>query len=37
VGVARALEIFRNEIDLALALSGSAHLSKLDRSCIAWP
>ena len=37
VGVARALEIFRNEIDLALALSGSANLSKLDRSCIAWP
>ena len=37
VGVARALEIFRNEIDLALALSGSASLSKLDRSCIAWP
>jgi L-lactate dehydrogenase (cytochrome) len=36
-GVARALQIFRDEIDLALALSGCGSLSNLDRSCIAWP
>ncbi len=36
-GVARALQIFRNEIDLALALSGCAGLSGLDRSSLAQP
>ncbi|MEO8628350.1 MAG: alpha-hydroxy acid oxidase [Betaproteobacteria bacterium] len=35
-GVARALEIFRGEIDLALALTGRASLADLDRSAIAW-
>jgi L-lactate dehydrogenase (cytochrome) len=36
-GVARALQIFRNEIDLALALSGCAGMSGLDRSSLAQP
>jgi L-lactate dehydrogenase (cytochrome) len=36
-GVARALQIFRNEIDLALALSGCAGLSELDCSSLAQP
>jgi L-lactate dehydrogenase (cytochrome) len=33
-GVAQALELFRNEIDLALALTGSISLAALDRSAI---
>ena len=33
-GVAQALELFRNEIDLALALTGSTSLAALDRSAI---
>jgi L-lactate dehydrogenase (cytochrome) len=33
-GVTQALELLRNEIDLALALSGNTRLSELDRSSI---
>jgi isopentenyl diphosphate isomerase/L-lactate dehydrogenase-like FMN-dependent dehydrogenase len=33
-GVAQALSLLRNEIDLALALSGNTKLSALDRSSI---
>jgi isopentenyl diphosphate isomerase/L-lactate dehydrogenase-like FMN-dependent dehydrogenase len=33
-GVTQALELFRNEIDLALALTGNTSLAALDRSSI---
>jgi isopentenyl diphosphate isomerase/L-lactate dehydrogenase-like FMN-dependent dehydrogenase len=33
-GVAQALDLLRNEIDLALVLSGNTKLSALDRSSI---
>jgi L-lactate dehydrogenase (cytochrome) len=35
-GVSRALEIFRNELDVALALMGRTSLRDFDRSAIAW-
>jgi len=35
-GVERALEIFRNEIDVNLALLGRAGVKELDRTAIAW-
>ena len=33
-GVAKALDLLRNEIDLALALTGNTSLAALDRSSI---
>jgi L-lactate dehydrogenase (cytochrome) len=35
-GVSRVLQIFRNEIDVALALMGRASVGDFDRSAIAW-
>jgi L-lactate dehydrogenase (cytochrome) len=35
-GVDRALEIFRNEIDVNLALLGRAGVKELDRTAVAW-
>jgi L-lactate dehydrogenase (cytochrome) len=35
-GVVRALEIFRNEIDVNLALLGRAGIKELDRTALAW-
>jgi isopentenyl diphosphate isomerase/L-lactate dehydrogenase-like FMN-dependent dehydrogenase len=35
-GVDRALEIFRNEIDVNLALLGRAGIQELDRTAVAW-
>ena len=35
-GVARALEIYRTEIDTSLALLGRAGVAELDRTTIAW-
>jgi L-lactate dehydrogenase (cytochrome) len=35
-GVTRALQIFRNEIDVALALMGRSSVRELDRSAVAW-
>ena len=35
-GVRRALEIFRNEIDVNLALLGRAGVSELDRTALTW-
>jgi len=35
-GVDRALEIFRNEIDVNLALLGRAGVKELDRTAVTW-
>jgi isopentenyl diphosphate isomerase/L-lactate dehydrogenase-like FMN-dependent dehydrogenase len=35
-GVAKALEIFRSEIDVSLALLGRAGVHELDRAAVAW-
>jgi L-lactate dehydrogenase (cytochrome) len=35
-GVSRALQIFRNEVDVALALMGRGSVRDFDRSAIAW-
>ena len=35
-GVSRALQIFRNELDVALALMGRGSVSEFDRSAVAW-
>ncbi len=36
LGVTRALQIFRNEMDVALALMGRASVQDFDRSALAW-
>jgi L-lactate dehydrogenase (cytochrome) len=35
-GVTRALQIFRNEMDVALALMGRSSVQELDRSAVTW-